>query len=328
MPQRCLTRSVTAVEPVLMRDQHPLELDVRSIPMPQRHPLIMEAFDALEVGAELRIISDHEPRPLRGELERSRPGTYVWLQRMHSADHWEVTLRRAAAPRTQRIREFLKRCALFADASPQTLGALESVATEKTLAHNETVSEQGSEWDGFGVVERGTMCAIITSPLGREHALYDVLSAEPFGEISTIDGGATVARFVVTSQSARVVLFPKHAVRAALENDSALARSMNDLCAQRMRVLVDRFAAQTSLPTVARVAAALLPHAGPQAGLHPVLPSFQNFTQVELATAAGTVKEVVSRALAELESAGAIERSGGHIVRVDREKLAAFAGCL
>lgn len=296
--------------------------------MPQRHPRIMEAFDALDMGAELRIISDHEPRPLRGEFERTRPGTYVWVQRMHSADHWEVTLRRVAPPRSQRIREFLGHCALFADASAETLNVLETVATEKTLAHNETVTEQGAEWDGFGLVERGTLSAIITSPLGREHALYDILTAEPFGEISTIDGGATVARFVATSRSARVVLFPKDAVRSALQNDPALARSMNDVFAQRMRALVDRFDAQTSLPTVARVAAALLPHAGPQSGLHPVLPSFHSFTQVELATAAGTVKEVVSRALAELEGAGAIERSGGHIVRVDREKLAAFAGCL
>lgn len=319
---------LAAVEPLLMREQHPLELDVRSIPMPQRHPRIMEAFDALEIGAELRIISDHEPRPLRGELERTRGGTYVWLQRVHSADHWELTLRRVAPPRTQRIREFLKRCALFADASAETLSALENVATEKTLAHNETVTEQGAEWDGFGLVERGTLSAIVASRLGREHALYDILSAEPFGEISTIDGGATIARFVTTSRSARVVLFPKDAVRNALQSDPALARSMNDIFAQRMRALVDRFEAQTSLPTVARVAAALLPHAGPQPGLHPVLPSFHSFTQVELATAAGTVKEVVSRALAELEGAGAIERSGGHIVKVDREKLTEYAECL
>lgn len=311
-----------------MKEAHPLELDVRSIPMPQRHQRIMAAFDALEIGGELRVISDHEPRPLRGELERSRSGTYVWLQHMHSADHWEVTLRRVAPPATQRIREFLNRCALFVDASPETLSALEAVATEKTLAHNETVTEQGAEWDGFGLVERGTLSAIITSPLGREHTLYDVLAGEPFGEISTIDGGATVARFVVMSRSARLVLFPKHALRSALQTDSALARSMNEVCAQRMRSLVDRFAAQTSLSTVARVAAALLPHAGPQPGLHLVLPSFQDFTQVELATAAGTVKEVVSRALAELEGAGAIERSGGHIVKLDREKLTEYAGCL
>lgn len=311
-----------------MRDRKPLDLDVRSIALPLRLTRIIEAFNALEIGAELRIITDHEPRPLRGELERTRSGTYVWLQHMHSADHWEVRLRRVAPPKTQRIREVLRHCAVFADVSPETLLELERVATEKTFAHGETLTEQGAEWDEFGLVERGTLSAIIMSPLGREHTLYDVLTAEPFGEISTVDGGATVARFVVTSRSARVVLFPKPAVRSAIANDPVLACSLNEVFAQRMRALIDRFASQTSMSTVERVAAALLPHAGSQPGLDAVLPSFQGFTQVELATAAGTVKEVVSRALAELESAGAIERSGGRIIKLDRAKLTEYAGCM
>jgi uncharacterized protein (DUF2249 family) len=309
-----------------MRDQ--VELDVRALPTWQRHPRIFAEFDGLEEGGELRIISDHEPRPLRSELEHTRPGRYVWLQHMLGNDLWEVTLRRLPAPHVECVAEFLKRCPLFADALPATLAELEAVATERVFAHNEPIVEQGADWDGFGLVWRGTLAAVITSPLGREHALYDILSCEPFGEAAAIDGGSTVARYVVTSRSLRVLLFPKSAVRAALDTDLALSRAMNDLCAQRMRAMIDRFAAQTSLPTVARVAAALLPHAGPEAGLQPVLATFQNLTQVELATAAGTVKEVVSRALAELEYGKAIERRGGHIVRVDRERLNAYANCL
>jgi len=311
-----------------MRDHQPVELDVRAIPTWQRHPRIFEAFDNLEIGAELRIVSDHEPRPLRGELERTRTGRYVWLQHMLGPEHWEVTLRRVASPGAEQVQGFLKRCAILADASARTIRQLESTAVEKVLEHNESVAEQASDWDGFGIVMHGTLCAVITSALGREHALYEVLSGEPFGETSTIDGGSIVARFVVLSRSARVLLFPKTSVRAALHEDLALSRAMNDVFAQRLRAIIERFAAQTSLPTVARVAAALLPHAGPEPGLRPVLPSFQNLTQVELATAAGTVKEVVSRALAELESANAIERRAGHIVRVDREKLTEYAGCL
>lgn len=304
------------------------ELDVRTIPTWQRHPKILAAFDDLEVGDELRIISDHEPRPLRGEMEHTRAGLYVWLQHMLGNDQWEVTLRRVPAPRPESVRDFLKHCPLFADAPAGALGDMEAAATDKVLAHNETIAEQGADWGGFGLVWHGTLAAIISSPLGRERALYDVLSCEPFGEISTVDGGATVARFVVTSHSARLLLFPKARVRAILGADLAISRAMNDIFAQRMRAIVDRFAAQTSLPTVARVAAALLPYAGPQPGLRPVLPTFQNITQVELATVAGTVKEVVSRALAELEGANAIERSGGHIIKVDRERLNAYASDL
>jgi DNA-binding GntR family transcriptional regulator len=95
-----------------------------------------------------------------------------------------------------------------------------------------------------------------------------------------------------------------------------------------MRAIIERFSAQTSLSTVARVATTLLLHAVADVGLQPVLPTLADLTQVELAAAAGTVKEVVNRALAELESSGAVQRSGGRIVRVDREKLASHTRCL
>lgn len=311
-----------------MRDQQAIEMDVRALPIWQRHPKIFDAFDCLREGGELRIISDHEPRPLRSEFERTRAGRYVWLQHMLNNELWEVTLRCTPTPRTENVADFLRHCPLFADAQAATVSEFEATAVEKVLAHNEPVVEQGSDWDVFGIVWHGSLVAVITSQLGREHALYDILSCEPFGEIATLDGGPTFARFVVTSRSARVLLFPRSALQRALTTDIAVSRAMNDHCAQRTRVIVERFASQTSLPTVARVAIELLKHAGPELGLRPVLSTFQSLTQVELATAAGTVKEVVSRALADLESAKAIERNGGHITKLDRERLSAFVNCL
>lgn len=310
-----------------MKGPRMVELDVRQLPTWERHPKIFGAFDRLQVGGELRVISDHEPRPLREEFERTHPRCYVWMQRMLGADRWEVVLRRVAAPRTEGVHDFLRRCAIFADASRETLDRLGAAATEKRLHHNEAIAEQGVDWDGFGVVLDGTLEAVIGSALGREHALFEILAGDAFGEVATIDGGFTPARFVVTSQSARVVCIPKAVMRAALGSDHGLANAMNDVCAQHMRVIIERFAAQTALSTVARVAAALLPHAAPQPGLSPLLASF-HMTQAELATVAGTVKEVVSRALAELEEGRAIERRGGHIVKVDRAKLSGYASCL
>lgn len=306
-----------------------IEIDVRAIPTWERHPKIMTLFDGLEEGGELLIRSDHEPRPLRSELEHTRHGQYVWLQRMISGDLWEVTLRRVrGAGSRERIGDFLMRSPLLADALPQTRERFEHAAVERTLTRNEAIVEQGTDWEGFGLVREGTISAIITSPLGREHALYEILSGEPFGEVGALDGGVTVARYSAASKTARVVLFARSVVEDALAHDRAFAYAMALLCAQRLRQSIERFSAQTSLPTVARVAAALLPHAGPQSGLQPVLSSFKAVTQAQLATAAGTVKEVVSRVLTELEEGGAIEREGGHIVRVDREKLTHYATCL
>lgn len=309
-----------------MSDLKTVELDVRQIPVWERHPRILAAFDHLEIGAELHLVSDHEPRPLRSEFERTRPGCYVWLQRMLAPDHWEVVLRRLGVSKSGRDRDTLRRYSVLGGVSDETLDVLATAATERRFRHNDAIAEQGTDWDGFGIVQQGTVAAVIGSVLGREHVLFDVLAGDGFGEIATIDGGPMPMRFIVTSLSARVFCIPKAVVRPLLRSDHGLSRALNDLCAQHMRVIIERFSAQTSMSTVARVAATLLLHAPPQRGLSPILPSFQ-MTQGELAAASGTVKEVVNRALGQLEEGHAIERSGGHIARVDREKLTSFASC-
>lgn len=47
-------------------------------------------------------------------------------------------------------------------------------------------------------------------------------------------------------------------------------------------------------------------------------------TPVEIVASASTVKEIVSRVLAELEAMGAIHRGCGHIVKPERENLPAL----
>lgn len=52
--------------------------------------MMLAAFDALEVGDEVRITTDCEPRALRSQLERTRSQQYVWLQHRLVRDRWEV----------------------------------------------------------------------------------------------------------------------------------------------------------------------------------------------------------------------------------------------
>jgi len=47
-------------------------------------------------------------------------------------------------------------------------------------------------------------------------------------------------------------------------------------------------------------------------------------TQLQIAWAAGTVKEVVARAIAELELRGALRRKHGHICELNRARLLDF----
>jgi uncharacterized protein (DUF2249 family) len=44
-------------------------LDLREVPPPERHPKIHTAFEELDSGGTLRIVNDHEPRPLFYEMK-------------------------------------------------------------------------------------------------------------------------------------------------------------------------------------------------------------------------------------------------------------------
>jgi hypothetical protein len=94
--------------------------------------------------------------------------------------------------------------------------------------------------------------------------------------------------------------------------------------AQRNRTLASELAAQVSQPIISRVASALLPYAVPERELNPALPPLPTMTQAQIAAAAGTVKEVAARAIAELERVQALRRERGHIRYLDRAKLLAM----
>lgn len=53
-------------------------LDVRPIPPRVRHETIFERLDALATGEALRLVNDHDPAPLRYQLEATRPGHFGW----------------------------------------------------------------------------------------------------------------------------------------------------------------------------------------------------------------------------------------------------------
>jgi CRP/FNR family transcriptional regulator len=299
-------------------------LDVRPIPTWERHGRIFSAFSDLRDHASLTIVTDHEPRPLRLQFEERHPNEFVWEQRNTGIGRWEVHLRRLPpAEETVVGQTFFRQCAILSSASEGTLRAFEQAASERTFDEGTSIVEQDAQWPYLGLVRAGTLSAIAGSSTGRDQNLFDFLPRDTFGDVETLDGGRTVARIVATS-SVRVVLIPRGVVISAMIADSMFARHLAAVCAQRVRALAAHFSAHVAHPAIARVAAALLPYASADAGLSPSLEPLQRMTQNQLAIVAGTAKEVAARAIAELEAAGALQRSQGHISRIDRAKLQAF----
>ena len=55
-----------------------VELDLRSIPPFERHVKIFQSWESLGKGQALRIINDHDPKPLRYQFEAEEKGKYEW----------------------------------------------------------------------------------------------------------------------------------------------------------------------------------------------------------------------------------------------------------
>ncbi|MGH2390832.1 MAG: DUF2249 domain-containing protein [Chloroflexota bacterium] len=72
-------------------------LDVRTIPPPQRHPRIFEALDKLAPGQELLLMNDHEPKPLRYQIQATQPESFDWDPRQTGIHEWTVRIRRLQA---------------------------------------------------------------------------------------------------------------------------------------------------------------------------------------------------------------------------------------
>lgn len=70
------------------------ELDVTVIPPRDKHPTIHRRLEALAVGESLVILNDHDPRPLRFEIEGDHPGKYGWKYLEEGPETWRVEIDR------------------------------------------------------------------------------------------------------------------------------------------------------------------------------------------------------------------------------------------
>jgi uncharacterized protein (DUF2249 family) len=71
-----------------------LELDVRVIPPRDKHPTIFRTLDGLSTGQMLLLINDHDPRPLRYQLDAERAHLFDWVYAEEGPETWRVRITR------------------------------------------------------------------------------------------------------------------------------------------------------------------------------------------------------------------------------------------
>ena len=70
-------------------------LDVRTLPHgPRRLEKIIGTWNALQAGDVLKIINDHDPKPLSHHFATHQPGKYQWEYEQEGPDEWIVNITR------------------------------------------------------------------------------------------------------------------------------------------------------------------------------------------------------------------------------------------
>jgi uncharacterized protein (DUF2249 family) len=78
------------------------EIDLCLLQRAERHPLVFDAFDALAVGDSFVIFNDHDPHPLRMQIEQLREGEMRWEYVERGPVTFRVRVTRVAPPADRR----------------------------------------------------------------------------------------------------------------------------------------------------------------------------------------------------------------------------------
>jgi uncharacterized protein (DUF2249 family) len=67
-------------------------LDVRPMAPKVRHETIFERLDRLSAGETLRLVNDHDPAPLRYQLDATRPRQFEWAYVESGPEVWAIDI--------------------------------------------------------------------------------------------------------------------------------------------------------------------------------------------------------------------------------------------
>ena len=71
-----------------------MDLDLRSMPPFERHTKIFQVWNALESGETLRIINDHDPKPLQYQFEAEYKNRHEWEYEQGGPQDWIVKIKK------------------------------------------------------------------------------------------------------------------------------------------------------------------------------------------------------------------------------------------
>jgi CRP/FNR family cyclic AMP-dependent transcriptional regulator len=228
----------------------------------------------------------------------------------------------------ERVREQLRRAWLFAELSDHDLDALERIALRRRFDRGSVIVRQGDTEDtDLYLVLKGHLKVSRCDRHGDELLINVLQPGDQLGEIALLDGDPRSAS--VTGLDAGELLAIRRADFFRILNLGpavGIGAKLLVTMARRIRHLTERVHENSSLAVPTRVAKRLNELAdlvGTSIDAQRVILNIK-LSQQELGDMVQATRESVNKCLRALERAGIIERTGGRIVILDRQRLRAM----
>jgi CRP/FNR family cyclic AMP-dependent transcriptional regulator len=212
------------------------------------------------------------------------------------------------------IAEVLRKWPFFSELGEDQLAEVVSHVQERTFRRGEVILLEGEAPQAVYFIVRGQVRVYRLSPEGREQVLKRLGPGGAFNLVPVLDGGPNPSSAMAWTDVTVYAIERGHFLQMVREHPALAVAVLADFATKlrHMTALVE----DLSLRTVgARLAKLLLT----QAIEEETVP--RRMTQQEMAAQLGTVREVVGRALAELEREGLIRVERHRIIIVDRSGL-------
>ncbi len=217
-------------------------------------------------------------------------------------------------------RRSLAQVKLFSDLDSEEREALERDCTWRRYRPGERVFERGSQSSEVFFVIEGAVNIVSFSSTGSEITFAELGAGETVGELAAIDGQLRSASVVATADSLLAILPADLFIELLKRNGEIVFKLL-----QRLSGIVRKGNAQvievSSVAATNRVYGELLKRAEQD----PTVPDLWVIKPLppirELASTAGTTRELVSNALNQLYPSGLIRRKGNSLYVMDRSAL-------
>lgn len=219
----------------------------------------------------------------------------------------------------------LKRTPLFGQLDADDLGALAQRAIERRLRRGEILFMSGDIARGLYVVVEGAIRAYRVGADGREQVIHVERAGATLAEIPVFDEG-TFPSTTAAEEDSVVLFIPREEVLRLCAERPAISLAALKLLARRLRQCAALVESLSLRDVDRRLAKLLIEEAADYGRRVGKGVEFElALTQQQIAARIGSVREVVSRALARMQQSGLIQMEGRRVRIPDEAALRSYA---